>query len=366
MTNSQNDQSQGLARTGLRFPIPSSLGLPGTFLMSDQPQEARFKTNRNMLIQGLEGLAGATGLASAAGQVATSHGGDLYKAVTGPLQMIDKGPPGLYRGVRYADGKILFHAKFIKARPELMLAATNCATQVMLISVAVQLNQIQNTIKEVQQEIEIVEEYLHNDRIAEIVAGISSFQQSLDIKDEKKREESLLHAVQLLNEGVSKTVVSLRTEIGQVPEAATKISNVLRAGSMREKAKVKMAMAEESFSAALYGIQAMAESYSMLGETTAAANTLKSLIGALSNVGIEEAITKSRMLPYDGQILPEAPWSEFRDNTGDFLEMCSKLRYLGVAGSELVGTEISDYEQTETQKVQEVPDIEFEIEAAAS
>ena len=220
MTNEKSGDEQGFITSieRPRFPIPSSLRLPGSFLVSETKQEARYSANRNKLILGLEAIAGTAGIAGAAGQVMASQGSNIYKAVTGPLQMIEKGAAaGLFRGVSYDGGKIVAHAQFIKANPDIMLAATNCATQFMLISVAIQLNQIQNTLKEVQQEIERVEEYLHNDRVAEIIAGINGFRQALDMKDHKKREEVLLHVVQQLNEGVSKAVMSLRTEIQGVP-----------------------------------------------------------------------------------------------------------------------------------------------------
>lgn len=322
----EDDALAALVNSLPKYVIPDALAIPRSFpLLSTQYQVSRYDGLMKKLIEGIEIPSGAVGAASAVAEALSAHSGVLYQSLSGPLQEI--GRTGAFRGVFYSAGKISSHAKFVPVST--MGAASSCAAMVILLTVAVEVHEIKRVLDEVKRSIDNIKDLLHNDRIGQVIAGIYQFQQSLDINDDSKKQDLLVHSVQMLNEGIVKAIISLRNEIQDVPEAATRIPNVLRISKIRGEALHKMGLAEETLGIILYGIQAMAECYSLMYEPTAAAHSLRTSISALYEVGIEEAISKSRMLPYDGATLPESPWVSFREKAPSALNVIEDLQMLG-------------------------------------
>jgi hypothetical protein len=327
------DELMAVVGSGLpKYVIPDALAIPGSFsLLSSQYQKSRYDGLMKKLVEGIavtEISGGALEVVSEAGQAISGHGAVLYQSLSGPLQEI--GTSGVFRGVFYGAGKITEHAAFVPVGA--MGAASSCAAMVILLTIAIEVHEIKRVLDEVKQSIDNVKELLHNDRIGEIIAGMYQFQQALELYDDSKKQDLLVHSVQMLNEGIVKAIISLKNEIQDVPESATKLKNVLRVSKMREEAWHKMGLAEDTLGIILYGIQAMAECYSLLDEPSAAAHSLRTSISALGEVGLEEAIVKSRMLPYNGTILPESPWVSFKENAPSALNVIESLQSLGSVG----------------------------------
>lgn len=322
-----------------KYTIPDALSLPRSSpLLSTEYQEKRYGGLMKKLLDGIEVAAGIgiavseSSASSGADEVVTAKGVALYQSLSGPLQQI--GSTGMFRGVLYNAGKISEHARFVPASAVVvsasaMEAVTSCAAMAIMLVIAIEVHEIRRVLEEVQHSVDHIKETLHNDRIGQVVAGIYQFQQALDVKDEGKKQDLLVHSVQMLNEGIVKTILSLKDEIQDVPKAATRLPNILRVSKIRETAWHRMGLAEETLQIVLYGIQAMAECYSLLDEPRAASHSLRTSISALTEVGVDDAITKSRMLPYEGELLPETPWVSFREKAPSVLESIEKLEMLG-------------------------------------
>ena len=97
-----------------------------------------FLANRNAVLSELRCISVVPEIASALSQdtvyklVSTPEGGKLFKDSAGNI-----------KGVFYKDGKILEHTKFQTVRPSLVKAATTAGSQILLISIAMQLNRIE-------------------------------------------------------------------------------------------------------------------------------------------------------------------------------------------------------------------------------
>lgn len=91
----------------------------------------------------------------------------LYKVVVAPEgAKLYKDSAGNYRGVFYKDGKIIQQARLKAVGFSLVKAATAIGCQILLVSIAIQLNSIEKSVKQLLVG-------LHDDRIAEIISGVS-------------------------------------------------------------------------------------------------------------------------------------------------------------------------------------------------
>ena len=122
--------------------------------------EKNYRKNRNTLLSELRCISVIPEIASKLSQntlyklVSVPEGGRLYKDGAGKI-----------KGVFTKDGKILKWAEFEAVRPSFVKAATAVGSQILLISIAMQLNRVEKGISRILDEIE-------GDRIAEIRSGL--------------------------------------------------------------------------------------------------------------------------------------------------------------------------------------------------
>lgn len=227
----------------------------------------------------------------------------LYKLVA-PEGTILQQIPGTnnYRGVIYNDaGRIEAHCKFAKVGPNLMTAAKAVGSQILLVSIAMQLNDIQHSVEQLSLE-------MHRDRIAEIQAGESQLHSALMCADEANRRPLVHNAIQSLHVGLKKTTAELRARIVDAPKPESGYLEHLSLQSKLGKAERIMALATESFLATMRGLGALSECYAVLGEPMAAQSAVSQFLDDIEACDIEQAAKKARLLEPKGMVLPQVPW----------------------------------------------------------
>jgi hypothetical protein len=270
-------------------------------------QKIIFQKKRNAILSELRCISGIPEIASNLSQetvynlVSTPEGGKLFKDSAGNI-----------KGVFYKDGKIVEHAKFQTVRSSFVKAATVVGTQVLLISIAMQLNRIEKGISRIIHE-------FHNDRISEIISGVNQFNQAMMVHDSERQSRMIEHAIQTLNSGIEKTVRSLKSQIEDAPNAKIGFwDNWLKNESAT--ALEQFGLIEESFRTCLLGIKNLAECFAAINEPRAAASTLIMNLSNLKSSGIEIAAQKARLIPVNGKDFPEAPWLSFLENEPLFIK----------------------------------------------
>jgi hypothetical protein len=283
-------------------------------------QNKKFKRDRQLVLSELRCISGVPEIVSRLNQET------LYKIVAAPKDAtLYKDAAGNIKGVFYKDGKIIEHAKFEAVRPSLIKAASAIGSQILLISIAMQLNRIEKTIERIIGE-------FHNDRIAEICSGVSQFEQAMVVQDTDRQSRLIEHAIQTLNTGLEKTIRSLKEQIENAPEPDNSFfDNWLTNKSI--EAEKKMQLAEESFFSCLLGIKTLSECFAILNEPIAAESVLRISLLDVKAAGIESASEKARLLKVKGTILPETPWKDFLAYEAD---ISNKLRLFKSCTPELV------------------------------
>jgi len=259
----------------------------------------QFKQGRRSLLSELRCLTGLPEI------VRSLNPETLYKVVIPKGQLLQQGKDGLFRGVIYSDQGITQHVKFTEVRPSLLHAATAIGSQVLLISIAMQLNRIENKVEKLSIE-------MHEDRIAEISAGIEQFEKAMLIEDNSLQREFISNAVQTLHTGIEKTIRDLRRRIAEAPDPKSSIWDyVPHWEDKTEKAAKIMGLAEESFHALLHGIKTLAECYAVLGEMKAASEIISKYLDKIQNCNIKAAAEKARLIEFSGPVAPQKPWETF-------------------------------------------------------
>jgi len=290
--------------------------------------------NRSAILSELRCISGVPEIASTLTRdtvyklVSTPEGGKLFKDSAGNI-----------KGVFYQDGKIIEHAKFQAIRPSLVKAATTVGSQILLISIAMQLNRIEQGISRILNE-------FHNDRISEIFSGVNQFKQAMMVQDNDRQSRMIEHAIQTLNSGIEKTARSLKMQIEDAPN--TKIGfwdNWFT--NKATVAKEKFALAEESFKACLLGIKTLSECYASINEANAASSTLITNLSTLKYSGIEMAAQKARLIPAKANRFPEEPWLSFLKREPSFIDEANKCRLFANDEFESIEIEFKPMEITE-------------------
>ena len=272
-----------------------------------------FRKNRESVLSELRHLSGIPEIVSTLNQdtvykiVYSPEGGKLYTDTTGNL-----------KGVFYKDGKIVQHAKLRVVGPSLVKCATAVGSQILLISIAMQLNRVEKEMHRIRRD-------LHDDRISEIYSGIRQYKQAMLIQDNERQSRMIENAIQTLNTGIEKTARSLKRQIAEMPEPKPVFGDdwpIISKGNRTKKAEEKFRLVEESFQACLIGIQTLAECYATVNEPQAAVAMLKENISKLSNSGIAVAVKKARLVPSRGEHLPEQPLRAYLDNERSFIDRC--------------------------------------------
>ena len=270
-------------------------------------QTRNFLKNRKSVLSELRCISGIPEIAKTLSQdtvyklVSTPEGGELFKDVAGNI-----------KGVFYKDGKILEHAKFQAIRPSLIKAATTIGSQILLISIAMQLNRIEKGISRIINE-------FHNDRVSEIYSGVNQYHQAITVQNIERQSRLIENAIQTLNSGLEKTIRSLRMQIEDAPETEIGFFD----NWLTDKSKIaseKFGLAEESFQACLLGIKTLSECFATINEPKAAASTLTANLKNLKFSGIELAAKKAKLVPFQGTRLPEEPWLSFLESEPLFVE----------------------------------------------
>ena len=272
-----------------------------------------FRKNREAILSELRCLSGIPEI------VRTLNPDTVYKIVCSPERgKLYRDTAGNLKGVFYKDGKIVQHAKLRVVGSSLVKCATAIGSQILLISIALQLNRV-------EQEIHRIIGGLHDDRISEIYSGVSQYKQAMLIQDNERQSRMIENAIQTLNTGIEKTARSLKRQIAEMPEPKPVFGDdwpIISKGNRTKKAEEKFRLVEESFQACLIGIQTLAECYATVNEPQAAVAMLKENISKLSNSGIAVAVKKARLVPSRGEHLPEQPLRAYLDNERSFIDRC--------------------------------------------
>lgn len=270
-----------------------------------------FLKNRNAVLGELRCISGMPEIARSLNQ------DTVYKLVSTPKKgKLFKDSAGNIKGVFYKDGKIIQHAKFQTVRPSLVKAATAVGSQILLISIAMQLNRIEKGISRIINE-------FHNDRISEVISGVNQFKQAMMVRDFGRQSRMIEHAIQTLNSGIEKTVRSLKVQIEDAPSAKIGFWDNWFTNKSAI-ASEKLRLAEESFQACLLGIKTLSECFATINEPKAAASTLITNLSTLKSSGVEMAAQKSRLVSVRGNSFPEAPWLSFLKSEPSFIDEIKK------------------------------------------
>lgn len=230
----------------------------------------------------------------------------LYKVVVPEGKLLQKANDGLFRGVFYKNGRVEKHAKFAEVQPGIFEAAKAIGAQVLLISIAMQLNRIEDLVKGIYRE-------MHNDRLAEIQSGVSQFDKAMLCGAESIRNQAIVNAIQTLHTGINKSINELKVRIASAPSSNNTIFDHLAPWKNKiEEAEDSMTLAAESFNAILLGIGTLVQCYSVLGEYHAARSSLHDFCNDVEECNIVMAADKARLLPFIGHQSPQEPWLTFQ------------------------------------------------------
>lgn len=272
-----------------------------------------FYSKRRALISNLQKIQGIPRIAK------SLNPDETYKFVFPEGRFLQKGKDGLYEGVlRGRGGRIANHAKFKKIPPNINKIAVDVGSQIILIYIATQLDSIQRKIDDLFIE-------FHNDRIAEIKAGIIQYELAFSITPASKRSNEIQHAIQILHPALHKTLPELQKRIADLPDPndSSIWDNLFK--TKTSIATEKMELAEECFYSCIKGIKALAECYASLGSHKTAAKALYYYFKKLSDCKIESAAKKARLVEYKGKQLPERMWNEFLEKKPRMLESIGNL-----------------------------------------
>jgi hypothetical protein len=228
----------------------------------------------------------------------------LYRVVLPEGKLLQQGKDGLFRGVFYGDRGIDLHTKFAEVRPSLMDAAKAVGSQVLLVSIAMQLSRIEKMGENLSLA-------MHCDRIAEVLSGVNQFEKAMLLQDHTHREHAILNAVQTLHTGLQKSISELGSRIAEAPDPDNSILYHLIHVSKTQKARKIMGLAEECFYASLRGIKTLAECYAALGETRAASKTLSDYFDMVLACDMRAAAEKARLVEFRSPVPPQEPWETF-------------------------------------------------------
>lgn len=275
--------------------IPMNLS-PELSLSDGEKQE--FANKRKSLLSELRCITGFSEVVASLDQdtvyklVLTPEGAKLYKDAQGHL-----------KGVFYKDGKIVEHAKFQEVRPSMLKAAKAVGAQVLLVSIAMQLNRIEGQVSKLFEE-------FHGDRLAEIETGISLFRQMCNMQDSEKRERLASNSITELTRGFEKTVSALARQISELPEPKLSFFDNWISDKSKE-AEEKYQMAIESFSACLDALQTLARCYLFLQERDVALSLMDDGLTKIEKAGVDVAYARSRLVPKINGVFPEESWKQF-------------------------------------------------------
>jgi hypothetical protein len=290
--------------------IPLTLNVEALEPNHKQIQLRVFKERRDTVLAELRTVAGVPKL------VRELRADNVYRLVVPDGEVLQQGKDGLFRGVIYDNkGKIAQHAKFEKVVPNLTRVASAVGAQIMLVSIAMQLNRIEAAIAEISEE-------LHDDRMGQILAGIQLYEQAMLMTVPSRREHALQNAIQSLVEGLVKTRFELRRSINKLPDPTNPFwSKDNLWGSKSSKAAKKLQLAEEALIMSMRGASVLAECYAVMDEPHVGVAAFSRCLNDVASCGIETAAEKARIVEVkDSRALPEGPWLQFAEAHRHFVQ----------------------------------------------
>lgn len=263
----------------------------------------KHEIRRNALLNELRCITGIPEFAS------TLKTQELYTIVMKPEgAYMQKDIAGNFQGTWRKDGKIVQHTRLQAVKPSFVKVASAVGTQVMLVSIVMQLNRIEKQLANITME-------FHNDRIAEIKSGVNLYNQAVSVDNSENLKLYLIaNAITEFNRGIEKTLTSLKQQIENIPSSEISIFDNWFGNNKSLESGKKLKIAEESFRVALIGIQTLAECYAMNNESKIAADVLEKYIEKISYFGIELVAKKARLVPHENGWFPEAIWFSYLEN----------------------------------------------------
>ena len=298
-----------------------------------------FRKNREAVLSELRCLSGIPEIVSTLNQdtvykiVCSPEGGTLYADAAGNM-----------KGVFYKNGKIVQHAKLRIVGRSLFKSVTAIGSQILLISIALQLNRV-------EQEIHRIIGGLHDDRISEIYSGVSQYKQAMLVQDPARQSRLIENAIQTLNTGIEKTTRSLKRQIAEMSKPEPSFGDDWPLTKKRtEKAAEQLRPVEESFRAYLVGIQILAECFAAISEPRAAAATLKEKISNLSDGEIALAAERARLVPARGGHFPEKPLLSYLESKRSFIDNIERCELFTDNKIDSIEIEVKSVELLEGRK----------------
>ena len=319
-----------MSETLIPYTLPSDL-------VNQDPKLNFFEKSRLELLRELRCISGIREIAGSLSKdtvyklVVTPEGAELFKDAAGNI-----------KGVFYKDGKILEHAKFKALQPSLVKAAKTAGAQILLISIVMQLNRIEESISKIFGE-------FHRDRLAEINGGINSFNQAMGVPDIEQRKSLICQAIHSLNIGLEKTIAALKNQISELPdEKISFFDNWLSNKSSNASEKHKIA--QESFQTSLLGIKCLSECFAASNAPDEAKKVLIEYFNKLKAAGIHSAYKKSRLISKENNSFPETGWLKFIEYESKFNMQINDSNFLDHESLNQIEIEIKPSELLEIQE----------------
>jgi hypothetical protein len=176
---------------------------------------------------------------------------------------------------------------------------------------------VQRTLAEILQRLEVIDQKItdvlqgqRNDRLAIVDSGVHLYQQAIVATDLENRRQLLLSAIEQLNEGRQRLIVTLETDIQFIDRLPRKSWQIIFSSLFQDMPKYvesKAKPVQEAFQAILRASYVLASAYEALGELESLRVSLKPLKEVILKVGTKgEQI--ARWLPYDASSPPEKLW----------------------------------------------------------
>lgn len=242
----------------------------------------------------------------------------VYRLVVPSGEILQKGKDGLFRGVFYDQkGRIAKHARFERLPMNFSKIAKAVGAQILLVSIAMQLNRIESAISAISEE-------LHDDRIAKIRSGIRQYENAMLMSSNAHRDHVIYNAIQSLIEGLEGTQLELKRRIANLPEPTNSFWDNWGRSKSRGAAE-SLRLAEESLMISIQGVSALSQCYAALEESHVGIEALSSSLQALEQCGIKVACEKARIVEVKSfGVLPEQPWIQFIKSHNDFKQKMSQ------------------------------------------
>jgi hypothetical protein len=237
-----------------------------------------------------------------------------YRAVISP-EILKKLEKGIASWDKTADGFIGARIRDnetgqIIAQVKLEEISANLLTSINQVAIQHTLAEIVQRLEMVDQKITSVLEGQRNDRLAMVESGINLYMQAIAAKNPDTRHQLLINAVDKLDEGRQKLILSLESDIEFVDKLPRTFWQMLRYSPLRdvsEEVEAKAKPVQQSFQAVIRASYVLASAYETLGEINALQVSLQPLHDTVLKFG-ERGKQIARFLPYNPVMPPEELW----------------------------------------------------------